>query len=450
MMQMNKNYKVTAVALGCAQNRIDTEEILALLGRCGYLITDDPHEADLIIVNTCAFIEAAQQESIETILKLAGERRGEKTPLIIAGCLAQRYGGRLLQALPEIDGVIGVHSYAEMVRFVERALAGKRESLLLAPARRYQGLGARLLIAAPHSVYIKIAEGCSNHCRYCLIPSLRGPLRSRPPDEIVDEIRELISRGAREINIVAQESTAYGLDLGIRGGLPKLLQKILREIGANFWLRILYANPARVDDDLIDLIARENRICKYLDLPLQHINDTVLKRMGRRYTGAVVNDLLQELRQRIPQIVLRTTFMVGFPGESRAHYRELSSFLREQPIERVGVFSYSRQPGTAAARFSRQVPPRVKEKRRRDLLRIQQGPALAFNRTLVGKTFIVLVEGPVGQSGSLYRGRTSFQAPEVDGTLFFRSRRPLKAGDWTAVRITAVSPYDLYGTALAY
>lgn len=445
---MTRRFKITAVALGCAQNRIDTEEILALLGRCGYPITDDPLQADLIIVNTCAFIEAAQQESIETILELAGERRGRRAPIIVAGCLAQRYGGRLLREIPEISGVIGVHSYPLIEPFIERALAGQRGLLLLPPPRRYRSLGARLPITAAHSAHVKIAEGCDNCCRYCLIPSLRGPLRSRPPGEIVAEIRELISRGAREINIVAQESTAYGLDRGIRGGLAKLLQKILREIDADFWLRILYANPARVDRALIDLIAREGRICKYLDLPLQHINDTLLKRMGRHYSGAAVSDLLQRLRQRIPDLVLRTTLMVGFPGESRARYRELSAFLHRWPIERVGVFSYSPQPGTAAARFPGQIPPRIKEKRRRDLLIMQQGPALEFNRSLLGKKFAVLVEGPVGESGSFFRGRTSFQAPEVDGALYFRSSRPLEAGDLVRVRITAVSPYDLYGTPL--
>lgn len=437
---------VAAVALGCAQNRIDTEEILGLLGRRGYLITDDPARADLILVNTCAFIEKAQQESIETILALARLCRGRQRVLVAAGCLAQHFGGKLLQEIPELNGVIGVHSYSRIEGFLERCFQRSRELLLLEPAPCYGALGPRLLTTPPHSAYVKIAEGCDNRCCYCLIPSLRGPLRSRPPGEIIAEIRDLLAGGTREINLVAQDSTAYGSENGAPGSLPELLERILREIPDHFWLRILYAHPDRVNGPLIELIAREERICKYLDLPLQQINDRVLRRMGRRYRRATVETLLRELRRRIPGLVLRTTFLTGFPGESRADFRELCSFLQEQPIERVGVFAYSRQPGTAAALFPEQVPSRVGESRRRELLRQQQGAALTFNRSLIGKIFTVLVEGPSGKKGSFYRGRTSFQAPAVDGALYFRSPQPLQPGSWVRVRISAASPYDLFGT----
>ncbi len=445
---MKKVRKIAAVALGCAKNRVDTEEILGLLGRCGYLISSRPAEADAVIVNTCAFIEAAQQESIDTILSLAARRRGGKPLLIAAGCLAQRYGGELLKAMPDLGGVIGVHSYQELPAFMESCFAGKRELLLPAPPALYSSLGARLLTTAPHSAYVKIAEGCSNHCRYCLIPSLRGPLRSRPAEEIITEIGRLIDGGAREINLIAQDTTAYGAEWGAVEGLSGLVKQILDAVPAFFRMRILYAHPARVSDSLIDLIARERRLCKYLDIPLQHINSDLLKRMGRRYSREEIVDLVGKLRRRIPGITLRTTYLTGYPGERPAHFRELRSFMQQQPFERVGVFAYSRQPGTAAADLGRQIPTRVSERRRRDLLAIQQTVAHSFNRSLVGRTFTVLLEGPAGSGGLLYCGRTEFQAPEVDGLTYVRSLHPLRPGDFVDVLITAAAPYDLYGTIL--
>ncbi len=442
--------KIAAVALGCAKNRIDTEEILGLLGRSGYLITGQPAEADAVIVNTCAFIEAAQQESIDTILELAGQRRGKSPLLIAAGCLAERFGGRLLKEIPGLGGVIGVHSYTRLPAFLEHCFAGKRELLLLPPTAHFRSLGPRLLTRSTHSAYVKIAEGCSNRCRYCLIPSLRGPLRSRPSAEIITEIRQIIEGGAREINLIAQDTTAYGADLGATDGLRELVEQILKAIPSYFWLRILYAHPARVSDGLIDLIAREERLCKYLDLPLQHINSDLLKSMGRRYSREDIVELVGKLRRRIPGVTLRTTYLVGYPGETAERFRELCSFLEQEPFERVGVFAFSRQPGTAAADLVNQIPRRVAGKRRRDLLRVQQEIALSFNRSLVGGKFAVLVEGPAGPGGSFYRGRTSFQAPEVDGLLYFRSSRLLQPGSWADVLVTSASPYDLLGTALGF
>lgn len=442
---MEGGHKVAAVALGCAKNRIDTEEILGLLGRSGYLITDDPAEADVVIVNTCAFIEKAQQESIDTILGLAERRRGKKPLLIAAGCLVQHFGGDLLKEIPSLSGAVGVHSYSELPGFLERCLAGRRELLLLPPPERYCALGPRLLTAAPHSAYVKIAEGCSNRCCFCLIPSLRGPLRSRPAAEIVTEIEQLIAGGAREINLIAQDTTAYGAEKGASDGLAELVERILREIPAYFWLRILYAHPARVSDRLIELIAGEARLCKYLDLPLQHINSDLLKSMGRRYNRDKVVELVGKLRRRVPGVTLRTTFLVGYPGETAAQFRELCEFLRRRPFERVGVFEYSRQPGTAAAGLEHRVPRRVASKRSQDLMKVQQQISLSFNRSLVGCKFNVLVEGPAGRSDSLYGGRTSFQAPGVDGLFYFRSSRPLQPGSMVKVLVTAASVYDLFG-----
>lgn len=444
---MAERRKIAAVTLGCAKNRIDTEEILGLLGRSGYLLTDHLPEADAVIVNTCAFIEAAQQESVNELLDLARRRRKGRPLLIAAGCLAQRFGRSLMDSIPELEGVIGVHSYARLPDFMESCFAGKRELLLAPPPPRYSSLGPRLLTAPPHSACVKIAEGCSNRCSYCLIPSLRGPLRSRPAAEIITEIGQLIGGGAREINLIAQDTTAYGAELGDPGGLPGLIRQILGEIPSYFRLRILYAHPARVNDGLIDLMAREGRLCKYLDLPLQHINSSLLKSMGRRLRRGDVEELVDKLR-RIPGMVLRTTYLTGYPGESPAQFRELASFMQREPFERVGVFAYSRQQGTAAAQLVRQVPGRVAQKRRDALLRIQQGVALDFNRSLAGSAFSVLVEGRVSEGGTLHCGRTSFQAPGVDGLTYFHSSSPLRPGSLARVRVTSVTPYDLFGKLL--
>ncbi len=445
---MTEGLKVAAVTLGCAKNRIDTEEILGLLGCSGYLVTDHPLEADAVIVNTCAFIEAAQQESINELLSLV-VRRSNKRPLIIAaGCLAQRFGRRLMDSIPELGGVIGVHSYAELPAFLESCFTGKRELLLAPPPAGYISLGPRLLTAPPHSACVKIAEGCSNRCSYCLIPSLRGPLRSRPAADIITEIGQLIAGGAREINLVAQDTTAYGTELGESGGLSELVAQILGEIPSCFRLRILYTHPARVSNALIDLIAREERLCKYLDLPLQHINSSVLKSMGRRYCREDVVKLVGKLRGRIPGIVLRTTYLTGFPGESPAQFQELRSFMQQKPFERVGVFSYSRQRGTAAALRKDQIPRRVAEKRRDALLRVQQNASLNFNRSLVGSTCTVLVESRAVERRSLHCGRTSFQAPGVDGLLYFYSSQPLRPGTLARVAVTSASAYDLFGRLL--
>ncbi|NLA27051.1 MAG: MiaB/RimO family radical SAM methylthiotransferase, partial [Firmicutes bacterium] len=291
-------------------------------------------------------------------------------------------------------------------------------------------------------------EGCNNRCSYCLIPQIRGPQRSRPQAEILAETKELLAGGTKEIVLLAQDTTAYGAEWGTADGLSGLLEQIFRAIPHYFWLRILYAHPSRVSDSLIHLIAREERLCKYLDLPLQHINSDLLKSMGRRYSREEVVELVGKLRRHIPGITLRTTCITGYPGEKPAHFRELSSFLKEEPFERVGVFAYSRQRGTSASGLSHQIPRRVAKRRRRSLLTAQQAAAHSFNSSLVGARFTVLVEGPARRDSSLYCGRTSFQAPEVDGLTFFTYPQPLKPGSFVDVLVTAAAPYDLYGKGL--
>ncbi len=439
--------KIAAVSLGCAKNRIDTEEILGLLGLHRFMITASPEAADIIIVNTCSFIETAQQESITAILKAALPKRGRRPVVIAAGCLAERFGEKLLKNIPELSGVIGVHSYKEIVPFLKRCLSGERESLITPPDGRYCSLGPRLLTSSGHSVYVKIAEGCDNRCRYCLIPDLRGPYRSRPPEEIVDEVQALVRSGAQEINLIAQDTTAYGMDLNEAPDLTGLLKRIILAAPDLPWLRVLYAYPSRVSDPLIDLIAREPQLCKYLDLPLQHIHGTVLTRMGRHYCNEEITALIALLRRQIPGLALRTTYMLGFPGETRQQFEKLLSFMQCNPIERVGAFAYSRQEGTAAASLDHPVPRRVGEKRRRELMLCQKSISQIFNNKLIGRRLPVLVEGPAGggQSKHFYYGRTEYQAPEVDGGVFFRSFRTLSSGQWASVQITAASPYDLLG-----
>jgi ribosomal protein S12 methylthiotransferase len=444
-LQNDYRYKIAAVSLGCDKNRIDTEEILALLGREGYIISADPAAADLVIVNTCAFIEEAQQESIATLLKLARHRRGRKPLIIAAGCLAEHFGARLLEILPELAGVIGVHSYSRLVEFIQKCRSGQRPAYLLPPPERYCSLGPRLLTSAPFSVYVKIAEGCNNRCRYCLIPSLRGPLRSRPAHEIVNEVCDLVKGGAREVNLIAQDTTAYGTESGGAPALTGLIKQILDAAPDLPWLRILYAYPSRIDAGLIELMATEPRLCRYLDMPLQHIHTELLRRMGRTYSREDVIALITTLRSAIPDLALRTTFMTGFPGETRAAFEALKQFLIEYPLQHVGVFAYSSQKGTAAALMKEQVPRRVALKRRRELLEQQQKISLQLNRALIGKRVTVLVERRLSGKKQSYYGRTAAQAPAVDGGVYFRSREPLAPGDFITLTITAAAPYHLFG-----
>lgn len=439
--------KVAAVALGCAKNRIDTEEILGLLGRQRLIIAASPADADIIIVNTCSFIESAQQESVNAILKAAASRKGRQALIIAAGCLAEQYGGELLERIPELAGVIGVHSYHEIVSLLQRCLAGERESLLLPPRERYQSLGPRLLTASKHSVYVKIADGCDNRCCYCLIPSLRGSYRSRPPAEIIEEVKALAASGVQEINLVAQDTTAFGLDLPGAPDLAGLLQQLLQAAPQLPWLRVLYAYPSRVSDQLIELIANEPRLCKYLDLPLQHVHNFVLARMGRHYSAEDIRLLIERLRRTIPGMALRTTLITGYPGESRQHFESLLLFLNRHPLERVGAFVYSPQEGTAAASLECIVPRRVGEKRRRALMSVQKNISLRLNYGLIGRRVPVLVERSVDSAKCerVYYARTEYQAPEVDGGVYFKAPAGIISGNWVSVRITAASSYDLLG-----
>lgn len=443
----NRRPLVAAVSLGCDKNRIDTEEFMGLLAGAGYTVTGETGCADVIIVNTCAFIEEAQREAVETLLRMSRTRlrRGRRPLVIAAGCLVERHGPNLLRSIPGLAGAVGAHAYAGLPGFLEGCLAGRRQALVLPPPPAYRSWGPRLLTSPSHSAFVKIAEGCDNRCRYCIIPSLRGPARSRPLPEILDEIRTLVARGAREINLVAQDTTAYGLERDDgSANLADLLQAGAALPG-DFWIRLLYAHPAHLTGEVIGLLAAGGKIVPYLDLPLQHASDPVLQGMGRPYSGAHAAALVAELRQKVPDIALRTTIMVGFPGENLSHFRELLSFLHRHPFDRVGTFAYSPQPGTAAAAMPGAVPGRVRERRRRQVLAFQKPLSRFLNRRFLGRALPVLVEGKDPRRPGLFIGRSPHQAPGVDGVVRFTASRGPAPGDLVSVTIIAAGPYDLYG-----
>ncbi len=435
--------KLAAISLGCSKNRIDTEEILGYLAGKGYILTDHYQSADIIFVNTCGFIEKAQQESINTILKLAQSREKNKPKIIAAGCLVEVFGNKLIKDLVDLDGAIGVHSYSKLDKFLKLLFSGKRTVIKKRPSTFYFSLSSRLLTTPPHSISVKISDGCNNHCHYCLIPGIRGPYRSRDPEEIVAEISDLLARGTKEINLIAQDTTAYGSEQESLPDLSGLIKKILK-LDQTFRLRIMYTYPSRIDDELIELIRSENRVCNYLDIPIQHTNDSILNSMGRLYNRQELTDLFKKLRQRIPDLALRTTLMIGYPGETRSHFRDLIQFIKDNPFESLGAFTYSSQEGTAADNLEGQVPSRVANRRYRELMFKQRQLVRRVNEKYIGRRLIILVEG-VSQFGvNWYYGRTEYQAPEVDGVVYFRSPAALKPGYWVSAKINAVSSYNLW------
>jgi len=416
--------------------------VLGYLAGKGYILTDHYRSADVIFINTCGFIEDAQQESVNTILEMIADLRLNRTRIVAAGCLVEVFGGDILKTIPGLDGAIGVHSYGELDLFMEKLLAGERPLFKNDPANVYSSISSRVLTTPVHSAFVKIAEGCSNRCHYCMIPSIRGPYRSRPPAEITGEISDLLDRGAFEINLVAQDTTAYGMDRESRPNLAGLLEQIL-DLDRSFRLRIMYTYPSRIDDRLIELICEENRICSYLDIPIQHGSDQVLEQMGRQYRRKDLTALFEKLRKKIPGLALRTTVMVGYPGEKGRHFMELLDLITEHPFESLGAFSYSPQQGTAAAQMDQEVPFRVAAKRLAKLMQKQKLIARGVNQKYTEMRLPILVEGKAGSRGSWYYGRTEYQAPEVDGVTWFRSGEDLKPGTLVSAKIKAAGPYNL-------
>jgi len=437
--------KVAMVSLGCPKNLVDAEVMLGYLDREGFAITTDERDADIIIVNTCGFIREAKQESIDTILDLADRKHdGRCRILVVAGCLPQRYQEELARDLPEVDIFVGVGDYpkiADIIRGYDPAEGQIR--YIGDPDYTYDAELPRLQSSPYHTAYLKIAEGCSNCCSYCAIPSIRGAYRSRPLHLLLEEAERLAANGVKEINLVAQDITRYGSDFGNGHSLPMLIRGLARIDGIR-WIRLLYAYPDGITDELIQLLTSEPKLCKYLDIPLQHISDPVLRRMNRRSTEEEQRRLISRLRDEIPGITLRTSLIVGFPGETDDDFRKLVQFVEEVRFDRLGVFCYSREEGTPAAEMPDQISERVKRERYRKLMRTQARLSFRKNRELVGTEVDVIVEGYSDETDLLLKGRTSRQAPDIDGQVYITSGTAT-VGDIVTIRITDSSDYDLIG-----
>ena len=432
------------VSLGCDKNLVDTEVMLGMLAEKGHQMVDSETDADVIVVNTCCFIHDAKEESIQTILEMAEYKKsGSCKALIVTGCLAQRYRQEILDEIEEVDAVLGTTSYDKIVDAIEDALKGQRSLELTDLDALPLVESKRLVTTGGHFAYLKIAEGCDKHCTYCIIPKIRGNFRSVPMERILKEAEELVAQGVKELILVAQETTLYGKDLYGEKTLPKLLKELCK-ISGLYWIRILYCYPEEITDELIQVIKEEDKICKYLDLPIQHASDDVLKRMGRRTSKAQLVDVIRKLRTEIPNIAIRTTLITGFPGESQEQHEELMEFIDEMEFDRLGVFTYSPEEDTAAARMDDQIEESVKEDRQADLMELQQEIAFELAEDMIGKEVLVMIEGKVADE-NVYVGRTYKDAPNVDGLIFVEADVELMSGDFVRVRVTGALEYDLIG-----
>ena len=432
------------ISLGCDKNLVDSEVMLGLLDKKGYQIVDSEEDADIIVVNTCCFIHDAKEESIQTILEMAEyKKEGKLKALIVTGCLAQRYQQEIIDEIPEVDAVLGTTSYDHIVEAVEEALAGNGHVVLEDVDALPDVKEKRLVTTGGHYAYMKIAEGCDKHCTYCIIPKLRGNYRSVPMEKLLAEAKDLADQGVKELILVAQETTVYGKDLYGEKSLHKLLRELCKISGIQ-WIRILYCYPEEIYDELIQTIKEENKVCHYLDLPIQHASDAVLKRMGRRTSKAQLVEIIEKLRKEIPDISLRTTLITGFPGETQEQHEELKDFVDEMEFDRLGVFTYSPEEDTPAATMTEQIPEEVKEDRQAELMELQQEIAFDLAEDMVGREVLVMCEGKVADENA-YVGRTYKDAPNVDGLIFINTDEELMSGDFARVRVTGALEYDLIG-----
>ena len=432
------------ISLGCDKNLVDSEVMLGLLDKKGYQIVDSEEDADIIVVNTCCFIHDAKEESIQTILEMAEyKKEGKLKALIVTGCLAQRYQQEIIDEIPEVDAVLGTTSYDHIVEAVEEALAGNGHVVLEDVDALPDVKEKRLVTTGGHYAYMKIAEGCDKHCTYCIIPKLRGNYRSVPMEKLLAEAKDLADQGVKELILVAQETTVYGKDLYGEKSLHKLLRELCKISGIQ-WIRILYCYPEEIYDELIQTIKEENKVCHYLDLPIQHASDAVLKRMGRRTSKAQLVEIIEKLRKEIPDISHRTTLITGFPGETQEQHEELKDFVDEMEFDRLGVFTYSPEEDTPAATMTGQIPEEVKEERQAELMELQQEIAFDLAEDMVGREVLVMIEGKVADENA-YVGRTYKDAPNVDGLIFINTDEELMSGDFARVRVTGALEYDLIG-----
>lgn len=442
--------KLFCVSLGCDKNLVDTEKMLGVAGGLGVSFTDDETEADAILINTCCFIGDAKEESVNTILEMARyKEEGKCRALIVAGCLAQRYKQEIIDEIPEVDAILGTTSYEEIGNVLTRLFGEEKEkkeehiSCFHDLKELPETAKKRVMTTGGHYAFLKIAEGCDKRCSYCIIPYLRGPYRSVPMEQLLAEARELAENGVRELILVAQETTLYGKDLYGEKTLPKLLHE-LAQIPGIYWIRIQYCYPEEITDELIQAIKTEEKVCHYLDIPIQHASDRILKRMGRRTHKAELKERIGARRREIPDIALRTTFICGFPGETEEDHEELMEFVDEMEFERVGVFTYSAEEDTPAYSYPDQIPEEVKEERRADVMELQQEIAFEHCENMVGKVLDVMIEGKVADEPA-YVGRTYMDAPNVDGLIFVNADEMLMSGDFVRVKVTGANEYDLIG-----
>lgn len=438
---------VAFTSLGCDKNRVDSEVMLGILQKKGYQAIAEEQAADIIVVNTCCFIRDALEESIETILEMAEYKKtGNCKGLIVAGCLGQRYEAEFFDELPEVDAVVGTAAYEEIAEVADRILGGEQGFKHLEdidkPMQNENGV-LRVLSTAPYFAYLKISEGCDNHCTYCVIPKMRGRHRSRSMESLIEEATMLAKQGVKELVIVAQDTSIYGRDLYGEPKLHELLQK-LSEIDGIHWIRLLYCYPETLTQQTIDVMASNEKICHYIDMPIQHGCDTVLKRMGRKSSQALIKDTVSRLRQAMPDIAIRTTLIVGFPGETEQEFADLQAFIKEMRFDRLGVFTYSQEEGTPAGRMENQIAEEVKEERQRMIMDIQKEIAASLCQQEVGKTLEVVVEGKLPEE-QIYCGRTKWDAPDIDGMVFFGAEEEVYSGDFVSVKIKEASDYDLMG-----
>ncbi|MBC7960292.1 MAG: 30S ribosomal protein S12 methylthiotransferase RimO [Vallitaleaceae bacterium] len=436
--------KIFFISLGCDKNLVDSEVMLGLVNEAGYVITSEEETADVIVVNTCSFIHDAKEESIETILEMAAYKEtGNCKALIVVGCLTERYREELLEEMPEVDGILGTTSYDEIVKAIEGALSKNKlvsfKDINYSPTTTAK----RMTSSTTAYAYLKISEGCNNRCTYCIIPQLRGNHRSRTMESLIEEATELVASGKKELILVAQDTTKYGTDLYKEKKLPELLEKLCLIDGLE-WIRLLYCYPEDITQELIEVMAKEDKIVKYIDIPIQHVNDDILHDMARKSNKATIVGVIEGLREQIPNICIRSTLIVGFPGETDAQFEELKQFVENYEIDRLGVFTYSLEEGTIAAKMENQIEEAVKQKRRDALMSVQQGISLDQNLGMIGNDLDVIVEGYIPED-SVYCGRTYKDAPNVDGVIFFSCPFELIVGQIVKVHVEEANEYDLIG-----
>ncbi len=445
MAQKREDFmKILFISLGCDKNLVDTEVMLGELAEEGYLFTDEESEADIVIVNTCCFIGDAKEESIETILGMAElKKTGQIRALLVTGCLAERYREEIQKEIPEVDAVLGITDIHSIAQAVGETLAGKAKNHIGEGALPRRAGTGRIVTTGGHYAYLKIAEGCDKHCTYCVIPKIRGSYRSVPMEDLLKEAAYLASQGVKELILVAQETTVYGVDLYGKKMLPELLRRLCK-IEELHWIRILYCYPEEITEELVEVIKQEKKICHYLDIPIQHASDAVLKRMGRRTSEEDLRQIIAMLRAGIPDICLRTTLISGFPGETKEDFIKLYRFVNEMEFDRLGVFAYSAEEDTPAALMPGQIPEKVKEERRNELMELQQEIAFEKAAEKKGRVLEAVVEGYLPEE-NVYAARTYMDAPNVDGYLFFESAGEIDSGSFVEVKVTGSNGYDLIG-----